>query len=222
MIYTFWQGTMPSYIRLCLQTWNKPYTLLNYDNLNKYTDLSVEKLKRFTIVQACDCVRAHVLRDNGGYWLDADSIMTTGEMPKATVLGNVEMRTNTIAYLNTEAHSKMFEEWTRYQDGVLNGANKSKWWALMGNAFTDPYIKEHTEIEIGSIYDYWLETDNETDRPQKYVDYYFNHSYRPADLPSVIILHNSWTPKWYKGLTESQVLAQDCTLSNIFRELLKK
>ena len=218
-VYTFWEGSMPEYIKLCLETWRAPYTVLNYSNLHQYTDLPISKLRRFSIEQACDCVKAHVLRDNGGIWLDADSIMVTGKMPKATLLGNVEMRTNTIAFLQTEPHSEMFEEWAKYQDKVLDSPYVSLWWGLMGNGFTDTYIRDHKEIKLDSIYDYWLETDNEEDRPRKYIDYYFNRSYNPS-LPDIVILHNSWTPKWYKQLTRDEVLQQGCTLSNILREIL--
>ena len=45
MVYTFWEGEMPAYIKLCMQTWKIPYVLLNYDNVNQYTDIPIEKLK---------------------------------------------------------------------------------------------------------------------------------------------------------------------------------
>ncbi len=219
MVYAFWEGRMPDYLKLCMGTWMFPFTLLNYDNLHEYTDLPIDKLKRYTLPQIADIVRVHVLRDNGGYWLDADTIMVGNELPKTIFIGDNESRINTIGYLYAkEPHMQVFEEWSQYQDKILDGGNVSKWWALVGNDFTDPYLKEHTEIQIGSIYPYWLETNNEYDRQRKYVDYYFNHSYEPY-LPPMIMLHNSWTPKWYKGLDEADVLAQECTLSNILRGL---
>ena len=48
-VFTFWEGPMPGYIRLCMDTWKVPYTLLNYDNLNEYTHFNIEKAKRFTL-----------------------------------------------------------------------------------------------------------------------------------------------------------------------------
>jgi hypothetical protein len=36
----------------------------------------------------------------------------------------------------------------------------------------------------------------------------------------VIGLHNSWTPKWYKRLSEKEVLAQDCLLSKTIKHIL--
>lgn len=70
MIFTFWEGKMPEYIRLCMRTWKFQYTVLNYDNLKEFTDFDIENTKRFTLPQIADAVRVHVLRDNGGYWLE--------------------------------------------------------------------------------------------------------------------------------------------------------
>lgn len=220
MIYAFWEGRMPEYLKLCMETWRFPYVLLNYDNLNKYTDLPIDKLKRFSIMQVSDVVRVHVLRDQGGYWLDTDTIMVGNELPKTTFVGDNESRINSIGYLYAkEPHMPIFEEWAKYQDLIVNGTEVSDWWALMANSFSDPYLKAHKDIEIGNIYDYWLETTNEEDRHRKYLQYYFRINYMPDELPPMIMLHNSWTPKWYKNLSREEVLAQNCTLSNILRHL---
>ena len=219
MIFTFWEGQMPEYIRLCLQTWPFEHIMLNYDNLHDYTDIDISRAKRFTLPQIADCVRVHVLRDQGGYWLDADTIIAGDSLPNETILGNDVARTNSIGFLHTEPNSDMFVKWADYQDRILNDPNITSWWAIMGNAFTDPYLKQHTEIRIGNIYDYLLETRDDADRYDKYLDYYFGRSLEP-ELPPMIMLHNSWTPEWYRELSRDNVLHHGCTLSNILRRLL--
>ena len=216
---------MPEYIRLCMATWKLPYTLLNYDNLHEYTDIDIEPLKRFTLPQIADCVRVHVLRDNGGYWLDADTIMLTDRLPETDMVGDPEQRTNSIGLLHTEPHSQMFTEWAAYQDNVINGRETSTYWAVMGNAFTDSYVKEHEEVRIYPIENYLPETYMISDnipRWQKYRRFYFEErrsleDIRPTDL---LMLHNSWTPEWYKTMSKGEVLGTNCTLSNILKELL--
>lgn len=221
MIYTFWENKMPSYIALCMETWDFPYVVLNYSSLNQYTDLPLERLKQFTILQQSDVIRVHILRDNGGYWLDGDTIIN-GELPTAMFVGDNDKRINSIGYLYAEKPKMpIFKAWAKYQDKILKGDETSKWWALMANDFTDPYLKKHTEIEIGNIYKHWLETDNEHNRQEKYVDYYFKHSHTPT-LPNMVMLHNSWTPKWYKNLPRDEVLAMNCTLSNILKTKVKQ
>ena len=228
-VFTFWDGPeMPAYIKLCMDTWKFPYTLLNLSNLHEYTDLPInDNLKRFTLPQIADCIRVHVLRDQGGYWLDADTIMMENELPHVTIMGDPVTRTNSIGYLCADNEHDMFEEWARYQDIVINNPNASHHWPVMGNRFTDAYLKEHPEIDIEPITLHCPETymvkDNVT-RYQKYLWFYFDTSFEVLDFvtTNMIMLHNSWTPTSYKLLDEKEVLSKDCTLSNILRYVLNE
>ena len=216
---------MPGYIKLCMDTWRVPFTVLNYDNLHNYTDLDIDPVKRFTLPQIADVVRVHVLRDQGGYWLDADTIMLSGKLPETDMVGDPQLRTNSIGLLWSEPHSHMFTEWARYQDEVISGWEVPTYWATMGNSFTDPYVKAHEEVRVHPIWDYWPETYMVKDnipRWQKYRQFYFEERYllediKPTDL---LMLHNSWTPEWYKDVPVNKVLDANCTLSNILREAL--
>ncbi len=63
------------------------------------------------------------------------------------------------------------------------------------------------------------------DDPQdKYVQFWFSSNHDVETVFSiskmVIGLHNSWTPKWYKRLSEKEVLAQDCLLSKTIKHIL--
>ena len=91
-VFTFWEGKMPDYIKLCMKTWKFDYVLLNYENLMDYTVFEIEKTKRFTLPQMSDAVRVHVLRDQGGIWLDADTIMLTDQLPEENMVGIPEER----------------------------------------------------------------------------------------------------------------------------------
>lgn len=225
MIYTFWEGKMPDYLKLCLKTWKLPYTVLTYANLHNYTDLQVnDNLRRFSLPQQADVVRVHVLRDNVGQWLDVDTIMLDPTLPTETLLGNNETRMNTIGYLNTPVRSIMFISWAEHQQRVLK-TMPDFGWDVMGNRFTDRYLKENRDIPIGDITPHWAETylkDGTESRYSKYNQVYFIDKYQLSDLrpTNLIMLHNSWTPSWYKQLSEKEVLEQDCTLSNILREVL--
>lgn len=222
-IFTFWEGKMPAYIRLCMNTWRFHYTVLTYDNMHEYTDIDIEPLKRYTLPQIADVIRVHVLRDNGGYWLDADTIMVTDKLPTTNMIGFPDRRANTIGYLHTEPHSKMFEAWAKYQDDVIGEASSEDGWDIFGNRFTDQYVAEHPEITIASVEPCWPETymEDGNDRWGQYRSFYFARSYHLADIrpTDMIMLHNSWTPDWYKKMATETVLREPCTLSNILREL---
>ena len=223
-IFTFWEGKMPEYIELCLYTWRFPFTILNYNNLHNYADLPIESMKRFSLAQQADCVRVHVLRDQGGYWLDADTIMLSDRLPDGTITGDPDTCTNTIGFLHTHPHSEFFTAWAAYQDGVLADPNASHHWSVMGNRFTDSYLKYHDE-QIVDVRKFWPETYmiKSGTRYNKYLKFYFERSYRLSDIEpaDMIMLHNSWTPAWYKGLPAAGIYARDCTLSNFLQEVTK-
>lgn len=228
-VFTFWEGKMPAYIKLCLKTWKFDYVILSYATLSQYTDLQVtDRLKQFSLPKIADVVRAHVLRDNGGYWLDTDTIMVTGRLPTENMIGYPETRGNTIGFLHTEPNSDMYKKWAKFQDDILeipiyNEHNTN--WNVFGNAFTDVYVKMHNEITIADVTNCWAETykiPGDDFRFSKYQQFYFGHNYNLSDLrkTDMLMLHNSWTPAEYKQLSEEDVLRRDCTLSNILREIL--
>lgn len=221
MIFTFWEGVMPAYIKLCLETWKMPYVILNYTNLHNYTDFVVTpKLTQYTLPMIADCIRVHVLRDQGGYWLDADTIIL-GDLPKENITGDPETRSNSIGLLHTEKGSDMFIKWAEYQDEILKG-NYPNRWDLFGNAFTDGYIETHNDITIHRITDYQPERLTKgNSRLEKYINYYFKSDYHLKDIKcDLLMLHNSWTPPEYKRLTITEVLNKNCTMSNILKEIL--
>jgi hypothetical protein len=230
-IYTFWEGEMPEYLKLCMNTWHFDYVILNYENLTKYTDSLPEKIKQLSLPKIADYVRVHVLRDNGGYWLDTDTILLNDELPKENILGNPKTRENTIGFLKTEPYSDMYLRWSFFQEYTLkhlpNMKKDTTRWDVMGNAFTDDYLKKNLYVSIGSINEKWAETymiKENIERKIKYKKFYFENNFSIKDLTektNMLMLHNSWTPDWYKKLNKDGVLKQNCTLSNILRELNK-
>ena len=206
-----------------METWPFEFVELNYTNLHEYTALPLDMLVQYPLQQVSDIVRVHVLRDNGGVWLDADTIVL-GDLPEETLLGYPETGDNTIGFLRADPGAEMFKEWATFQDNTMRRYGGGCWWSMFGNDFTDPYLEEHPEIQIGDITNRWPETymiGGHGPRMAKYIELYFAATYsldelRPTDL---LMLHNSWTPEWYKALTRSEVLEARGTLSNILNEI---
>lgn len=238
MIFTFWEGdAMPSYLHLCMKTWKKfDHTIvrLNYDNVREWVrdDFSfckknIEKLSYFTLPQQADYVRAHVLRDNSGYWLDCDTIALTGWLPDCDIMGDPTLKSNTIGYLRSTRveTDEFYKEWCRYQEKMLDRSDLKWDWSVMGNRFTDDFLRKDTKdnVRIGEVRRRWPETymiDDDIARRDKYGVFYFNEDYQILDLDpdsDILMLHNSWTPDWFKGLPAKEVLAQECTLSYILK-----
>lgn len=225
-IFTFWEGPMPPYIRLCVSTWKFPFTYLNYKNLHEYTDLPIEPLQRFTLPQIADAVRVHLLRDQGGVWLDADTIMLKDQLPEEDMIGDPEARTVSIGYLRAgKPHTAFYDAWAEYQDKVIADPHSGTHWSVLANDFPDIYLPDHPEITIALIRPCWPETymiQGNAGRFAKYREFYFDSAYGLDELlpTDMLMLHNSWTPEWYKELLMREALRRTCTLSNILREVL--
>ena len=226
MIFTFWEGPMPEYVKMCMETWKFDFTVLTFDTIDKYTELDVRRLREgFTLPQISDAVRAHVLRDNGGYWLDADTIMLGTELPKENIIGDPITRIHSTGVSHwTEEAAQFFIDWSKYQDKVIVDSNHSNKWSVLVNMFTDEYVAKHKEVTIYPI---------EKCRPElaltrvdgskkQYERFYFECLYHLSDIhdADLLVLHNSWTPDYYKALTRKQILADRLTISNILREVI--
>lgn len=228
-IFTFWEGTMLDYIKLCMKTWKVSPIILNFQNLNDWTNLPVDKLKTFTLPQVSDAVRAHVLRDHvGSYWLDTDTIFLTDKLIDENVIGDPVARTHSTGVSHSTKESiEFFKAWSEYQDKVIDNPNHSKHWSVLVNMFTDTYVPYHKEVKIYDISIcrpelYMIPSGSSS---SKYREFYFGKkNYTLSDIKQntdFLVLHNSWTLDWYKSLSETEVLQTNCTLSNILKELLK-
>lgn len=218
---------MPAYVKLCLKTWEiQPYVLLNYQNLNDYTDLDISKLRKFTLPQVADIVRVHVLRDQGGVWMDADTIITWTGIPETNMIGYPELRDAHIGFLKTSEETvEMFKQWAAYQDEIINSNSALLDWDIVGNRFSDKYIKENPKITIGHAPKRCPEVlmiNENIPKKDKYRKFYFESSYELKDIAptDILMLHNSWTPEFYKWMSEKDVINNGCTMSNILREVL--
>lgn len=125
-IFTFWKNKdgssseMPSYIKMCLNSWKKylpdyeivvltPSNLDEWIGNNYYDKILYEK---FTIAQQTQAIRAAVLEKYGGIWFDADIIVNTPNIEKFfnenSELNIFEYR---IACLKAKKHSRILKKW---------------------------------------------------------------------------------------------------------------
>lgn len=100
-IFSFWEprGSMTPYLRLCVRTWEKnlpdyKVVMLDYSNLNQYLpedtfDLSV--LKDLPLMMQKDAIMVGVLKEHGGVFIDADTLITGDITPMFYMLKDTEV-----------------------------------------------------------------------------------------------------------------------------------
>jgi hypothetical protein len=149
-IYTFWepQESMTPYLQLCLKTWERKLPqykiiILNYSNLDNYIphgtfDMSL--LKKFRVMMQKDAVMVAVLENNGGVFLDADTIVLRDLHPILSRLDRTEaiMFGTHCAFLAARPGSYLLKLWLRIiQDKMLRALDndaKTPPWDIFANS----------------------------------------------------------------------------------------
>ena len=78
-IFTYWEGPKQDHIEICLNTIRKfGGIVITPETLHEYCDVSVihesyKNLKK--IAERVDCLRAAIIHQNGGWWIDADTAL---------------------------------------------------------------------------------------------------------------------------------------------------
>jgi hypothetical protein len=152
VIFTFWEprtNTIP-FIELCKKTWGKnlpnyEVVVLNYSNLSSYIkkdvyDLSL--LKKFHLPIQKDAVMVAVLKEHGGIFMDADTIVLKDITPIVNKLYNTEviMFNIHLAFVAARSHSVLLTLWLRGIQEKLRkslekpNAQDEQRWDFLGNS----------------------------------------------------------------------------------------
>lgn len=242
-IFTFWEpkDKMPDYLKLCMETWKKflpdyEIVVLDYTNIAEYIDITRYNKRlfdgTFSLPQIADALRAMLLEEHGGIWMDTDTIILGNNArdfmkvsENVTFFGLPDRKLVHIGWINARPHARLMQEWVKYnKDKIENFVKPEKdFWAYLGNAFVNPYIQNYPDeatILDKNRANIMPEFEN---TPQTYQEFYFNTKRHLNDInTSLLCLHNSWTPKMFKEMPAEEFLSYDCTLSNILSEVLEK
>lgn len=245
-VYTFWEPreSIPYYLRLCMETWKKflpnaTIVLLDYKNIGELLDVRELGLnlfgdRRFSPMHISDALRVALLAKRGGVWLDIDTIILSSDAEKyffpdekhrTIFFGDTNGAGCYTAFINTPPAAFCMTLWREFNSEKLWNLNASTAveWDFFSNAFINDYI-QHFPDEIKIL-------DNRSVMPEipsgvvstaeAYVKYYFLENFHLADVESkLLLLHNSWTPPFFKRLPPNDLFRLDCTLINILAEAL--
>lgn len=188
-IYTFWEpaSNMSGYISLCIETWRKQLPdyeviVLDYSNMDQYVAPELLKgvlCKKMTLAMQSDAIRAAIMYEQGGIWLDADTIITgpgvediiAGAQGETVMFGDTHRDEDFIfgAFIGTKCkHAHFVSEWCRVLPPrvkrwlrykyFLQWFKRSEWrrirkWNYCVNAIIEPLSRE-MKPEQYSLLDY--------------------------------------------------------------------
>ena len=180
-IFTFWEPAdkMPAYIRLCINSWKKflpgyEIIILNYSNLNQWLSNYYDDIlyKEFSLSKQADAIRCAVLRQYGGIWLDADTIILSDEVEKIfNPSAEFSIINVHLAFIAAKPNAKVLKLWERGIKTRLNLYKKFKTsfiyylmrliktpfakrmisWNFLGNSITDKILKKRNNTELQVI-----------------------------------------------------------------------
>lgn len=252
VIFTYWHsnsGSMPAYIELCIETWKKiipnlDIVLINQSNLNNYigNTYDMEKLKKISLPMQSDIVSAAVLEKFGGFFIDADTLITQNIfeifnlLPQDKLIGfgvppNIGFHL-AVMYCGKKDNA-VLKAWRQEAQKRLENLPKEYDWSFFGNSilskiFNDPDYKNDfliiDRIDSGNILEAKIFGGEPKNAVFAYQNLYFNEiidfdvkkvtSYVKYGLVS---LHNSWTPLFIKSLDDKVSVLK---YSNLFSKLI--
>ena len=130
----------------------------------------------------------------------------------------------------SEKHPKLYELFynKRFKHRLRSNS-------LFGNSIINPLFEKlkneklFKSIDRESIFALpevnFYKSNTEDSFYQKYLDFYFtdndNSSYALENSNGIILLHNSWTPKEYKEMSQAEFLSKNKTMTNILKKILE-
>lgn len=245
-VYTFWEprDSIPHYLRLCMETWKKflpnaTIVLLDYKNLGDFLDvrelgLNLFADRRFSPMHVADALRVALLAKRGGIWLDLDTIILSSDAEKfflpdekhrTTFFGSTDGAGCYTAFINAPPSSVCMGLWREFnREKLWNLSNASDvGWDFFSNAFINDYAQRfRDEIKIFDSRPVMPEVSaGFVSNAAAYVEFYFLKSFRLEEVKApLLLLHNSWTPPFFKRLSPTEFARLDCTIVNVLAEAL--
>ncbi|PKN52352.1 MAG: hypothetical protein CVU55_07415 [Deltaproteobacteria bacterium HGW-Deltaproteobacteria-13] len=152
-IFSFWEpkGNMTPYLELCRKTWERnlpdyEIIFLDYSNLGLYLpegayDMNI--LRKLTLMMQKDAVMVAVLKEHGGIFMDADTLVTGDLAPLLRMLSHTEvvMFSAHMAFVAAQPGSYLLTLWYKKIQQKLNflkeekdGAPQFQQWDFIGNS----------------------------------------------------------------------------------------
>lgn len=248
-VFTFWEPRerLVPYVGLCMKTWRDALSahdivVLDRSNLAQHLGgdpFDMAMLQRLPLSMQKDAIMIAVLHRHGGVFLDADTIAVAGIEPLLAGLAQYDlvMFGSHLAVMAARAQAPLLARWQEAIRGRLSALEQRRRpftaiaWNYLGNDVLTGFgdvsraVLSLDRVAHGFMPEHLYFGDELPDAHQRYQRYWFqsNAGVETALRPgqTLIGLHNSWTPTWYRALNEAAVLSHPCLLSRTLKHLLR-
>jgi len=217
-IFTYWETqpgqTKPGYIELCQESLKKNcgknFEIHTYSNY-------VTPLPLFSINHKTDWLKANLIYNNGGFWIDADMVVVKDLAPLISLVEEHGFA-GIPGFFGAKRHNKLLGDWIEEMSKIVHRGDGNEFSDLIQPLLTHKDFKEFgvfTKEMICPIYhtgeEFWKLFDNiKTDKiltPNTFI----------------VTLYNSAFSAEFKKMSAQQVLdVNNWLVSDIFRKVLNK
>ena len=224
--------------------------VLDYKNVKDYLGENLFSniiCKTMPLKIQADAIRVALLKKFGGIWLDADTIITNGQFIKKLkyyeliMLGEEKNKIQNIGFIASSSNSSIINEWLKeiikkvnqYKENNFDLKKKRKKmkWNYLGNGIIDRLVNNSTgktffrldRNKMNAFPEIKYFENSSLSNNQRYKKFYFRKGdpqFVINNTKGIILLHNTWTPRKFKEMSENKFLKQDVLLSRLLVNLL--
>ncbi|MBN7813414.1 hypothetical protein J0A68_20835 [Algoriphagus sp. H41] len=226
------------------------WVLLDHSNMNEFIprdELPVERLMAFPPAAQGDIVAVYMMNRYRGYFIDADTVFFGSiryleellDSHELVMVGDENVPFCHAAFILGRGDSLILREWkkridellavfenpgTLGFDGMYSGGVKP---TSFGNPLLAPLIRKWTDRVKILDKDVFLPENlglvdvSPEGRKRAYVEYYFSENSQKKPNTHFLVLHNSWTPDWYKLFRTEDIQKDGCFLSRLLAQAIR-
>ena len=240
-IFTFFDEEFsPPYLKLCISTWkvnkqgNYKINIINHNNLSSFLPYNLTKqffkINKNYFSNFVDIIALYILYDNGGVFLDADTVLTQKTDFFEVLLNQTDLAVFSEGNKKICPGCMIANKNSKILKTILNqySNNKDKMFSFERNSLINSYVPEYAHDEI-------LFLDSEAQGYQierkifgvytnyLYQTYYFSNNYSTEEFfeksKGITALRNSLTDNYFKSMNIKDFLSQDILLSKILKRI---
>ncbi len=156
VVWQYWEGPMPRWIERCMESVRRhapQVRVLRRDSEILRPVFDIPGISRLPLANQSDVIRAYLLTTYGGWWIDADCIVTRPLSPILDLLDEHEFIAsplhdgkNTAAFAGSRAGGTIAEDWHRRQKEFL--AQGRTGWLLLAHDSLTPALLGHSWLRL--------------------------------------------------------------------------
>lgn len=204
-IYTYWEGERPAYIDMCKRSLKKyagDLKLVELDHYDKYNDLAIN--------HKVDLLKGTLIRDNGGFWIDADMIVLKDLTPLMRLLDKVDF-IGMPGFFGGKAGAPILTDWVRSMENIIK--RDVTFSSLIRPLLEHPLYKPYKHLTHEMITPIWHTGDefwNFFSDTAKLEDFITENTY-------IVTLYNSQFSEEFKKMSEEEILSKNWLISKMFK-----